>query len=355
MGGFKANCALLQTQDLAGLAEDDLLKGAFSGLEVQSPHPEWQCRRRWRNGSLGFVHWASRYGYEHRRHEGEQQMNISNCTTFVLKMLGPEPAPAISSSATVCQVCCQEFESEASLAQHMQAPALPINDTCSHSCPVCGRSFASDRALQQHSESCQNRQAKKPLKSPAVGYSTSTMVAIPQKLVRVEVTIAEEEGQRLSQLTRQCDKLRGHLPSKAAAKRAIARGELTLNSEHVEESRILKAGDVVTLCLDRVRDAMDATMARARNVKMVAPKCSSSDAPQRESAAGACSWQVVSNRCPHGAAVVWKPTGMRCLGSHPGTLQSSLPLLPEMAALASPLLQPLSRLEIGCCGLSLVT
>ena len=288
------------------MAEDDFKQGVFSGLQMESPLPEWQCRRRWRNGSLGFVHWACKYGYEHRRHEGEQQMNISNCTTFVFMKSAGEPAPASFASSTVCHVCLQDFGDELALAGHIEAPALPISEVAAHSCSTCSRRFHSSRALDQHSKSCQLQQVK-PSKGSA-GYKLSPKQPIPEKVVSVEVTIASEEGLRLSQLARQSEKLRRYMPSKAAAKRAIAKGELMLNGEQagisprrgllhmaqtvdlpsmcrslgasqVEEARILKAGDVVLLCLDRAQEALDATTARARSVKMVAPKRLSAGGP----------------------------------------------------------------------------
>ena len=65
------------------LSKDEFASGPLASLSRVPTQASWRCRRKWRNGSLGFVHWASQYGYEHRRHEGEQLMNISNCTTFV--------------------------------------------------------------------------------------------------------------------------------------------------------------------------------------------------------------------------------------------------------------------------------
>ncbi|CAE7788700.1 HIPP41 [Symbiodinium sp. CCMP2456] len=338
-----AAAGMREQRRYAPAAGDDFAKGVFDGLCLQPPQPEWQCRRRWRNGSLGFVHWASRYGYEHRRHEGEQHMNINNCFTFVFVKTTEAAACSIPTSPTVCRVCLQDFENKESLEQHMRAPALPIGDASAHHCRVCGRAFGSSRALDQHMTACQK--PAKPLKGSS-GYSEVLREGFPGNVVRMEVPITSEAGLRLSHLARQSDKLRRLLPSKAAVKRAIARGELVLNGEHVEETRILKAGDLVTLCLDRVREALDATTARARNVKMVLP--------QESPAAPGDGWQVLRSLCPDGVVVVWKPAGMRSLGFHAGTLQTSLPLLPELAALGAGRFQPLSRLEIGCCGLSLV-
>ena len=228
----------------------------------------------------------------------------------------------------------------------MRTPALPIGEASTHHCSVCGRAFGSSRALEQHTRACQK--PAKPLKESS-GYSEVLREGLPGNVVRMEVPITSEAGLRLSHLARQSDKLRRLLPSKAAVKRAIARGELVLNGEHVEETRRLKAGDLVSLCLDRVREALDATTARARNVKMVLPRESPGASPGVSPGDG---WQVLRSVCPDGVVVVWKPAGMRSLGFHPGTLQSSLPLLPELATLGARF-QPLSRLEIGCCGLSL--
>eukprot|EP00439_Symbiodinium_sp_Y106_P073707 s1862_g13.t4 len=286
----------------APAAGDDFAKGVFDGLCLQPPQPEWQCRRRWRNGSLGFVHWASRYGYEHRRHEGEQHMSINNCFTFVFVKTTEEAARSIPSSPTVCRICLQDFENKESLEQHMRTPALPIGEASTHHCSVCGRAFGSSRALEQHTRACQK--PAKPLKESS-GYSEVLREGLPGNVVRMEVPITSEAGLRLSHLARQSDKLRRLLPSKAAVKRAIARGELVLNGEHVEETRRLKAGDLVSLCLDRVREALDATTARARNVKMVLPRESPGASPGVSPGDG---WQVLRSVCPDGVSTL-EPAG----------------------------------------------
>ena len=38
--------------------------------------PEWAARRKFRSGQLGTVHWLARYGYEHRRCEGDAEMRV---------------------------------------------------------------------------------------------------------------------------------------------------------------------------------------------------------------------------------------------------------------------------------------
>lgn len=58
------------------------------------PQEGWAARRRWRSGALGCSHWASRYGYEHKRHDGEQTMNVTDSLAFVFTVdEGPGAGP----------------------------------------------------------------------------------------------------------------------------------------------------------------------------------------------------------------------------------------------------------------------
>lgn len=135
------------------------------------------------------------------------------------------------------------------------------------------------------------------------------------------------------------------------ASRALASGELLLNGEAAEETRRLCLGDVLKLQLDRARDGREATLAQARYVRCVA---TAEGVPRAGGVVGgeeAAGWHAVAWQCPLGAAVVWKPAGMRSLGEHAGTLQAALPLLPALAGAERP--RPVSRLEIGCAGLAL--
>ena len=65
------------------LSKDEFASASLASLSRVPTQASWRVGGNGGTGSLGFVHWASQYGYEHRRHEGEQLMNISNCTTFV--------------------------------------------------------------------------------------------------------------------------------------------------------------------------------------------------------------------------------------------------------------------------------
>ena len=351
-------------------SEAEFTSGSLAGLSPAPTDASWRCRRKWRNGSLGFVHWASSYGYEHRRHEGEQVMNISNCTTYVFvqkvsksQLVNLADIPLHRGDASSeecdqqrCSVCRQRFADAEAFKLHLQAPALPssTSSALSHQCQQCSRVFQSERALEQHTSSCATRTKGQKSQGKAShehsGYgiheSGETDLVSPSFVVEVD-------GERLWHFVRQHVALRKYLPSKAAAKRAISSGELTLNGQHVEESRVLHPGDQVQLCLNKGREAYDAAAARAKLVRLVVlhydgrilignSEISSTTAP----------WRVLRSLCPPAVAVVWKPSGMRSLGKHAGTLETSLPQLSEMPRHLQPC--PLSRLEIGCSGVSLV-
>ena len=311
--------------------------------------PSWRCRRKWRNGSLGFVHWASQYGYEHRRHEGEQIMNISNSTTFVFH-LETSPLSTHQDYEHQCVICGLRCQDDEALSRHLALPALPLSSAQNYTCEKCSKVFLSDRALQQHVLSCGPKPANQTERVKSNGYSEAGRGT----LVSADVVV-DSEGERLLHFARQTESLRKHLPTKASAKRAIEIGELLLNGETVEDSRKIRCGDIVQLRLNKERETQESTVARAKSVilvtlnhegqVLVADSCTQD--------AGPVPWNVIRSLCPEGVAIVWKPSGMRSLGGHAGTLQTSLKLMPELQlARLSP--TPLSRLEIGCSGLSLV-
>ena len=273
-------------------------------------------------------------------------MNISNCTTYVFTRQSQPDFPLRSvleepseTACIMCAVCGQGFDQDEALKAHFQAPALPASSSSSFACGQCTRVFLSQRALEQHSASCSAMAHQETVQTKKSGYSAGLHGADV-----VSELVIDTEGERLWHFTRQSEALRKHLPTKASAKRAIAEGELTLNGLGAEESRILHRGDVVQLRLNKMREAQDAGATRAKSVRLVAFHkgiVGLSEAP----------WQVLRAICPPDVAIVWKPSGMRSRGEHPGTLQTSVPLMPEISGCVP---MPLSRLEIGCSGLCLV-
>eukprot|EP00929_Paragymnodinium_shiwhaense_P073411 TRINITY_DN37397_c0_g1_i2.p1 TRINITY_DN37397_c0_g1~~TRINITY_DN37397_c0_g1_i2.p1 ORF type:complete len:367 (+),score=49.75 TRINITY_DN37397_c0_g1_i2:291-1391(+) len=125
-----------------------------------------RARRKWRSGELGCVHWASRYGYEFRRHDGEVTMNTDRSLSFVFVLSDTSPtdiSPAIGHNLSdlkgYCSVCRESFSTEEALAAHLEAPAAPHEQERLH-CQGCAKTFISERALAAHvaSGSCKTRQ-----------------------------------------------------------------------------------------------------------------------------------------------------------------------------------------------------
>ena len=80
-------------------AEPPTSAAAFLGppphaQQLKAPRPEWAARRKYRSGALGTVHWLGRWGYEHRRCEGDADMHVHASTELVFSAAAPTPASA---------------------------------------------------------------------------------------------------------------------------------------------------------------------------------------------------------------------------------------------------------------------
>ena len=75
---------------------------AAASLGLAPPRPPeegWAARARFRNGSLGSKHWLSRYGYEHRRSEGDLDMNVDRSVELVWRARPADVAGAAAAAA----------------------------------------------------------------------------------------------------------------------------------------------------------------------------------------------------------------------------------------------------------------
>ena len=64
--------------------------------EPHKPQPGWAARRKFRNGQLGTRHWLAKYGYEHRRCEGDGEMDVSHSLVHVLRRYPNATQPTVS-------------------------------------------------------------------------------------------------------------------------------------------------------------------------------------------------------------------------------------------------------------------
>jgi tRNA U38,U39,U40 pseudouridine synthase TruA len=88
------------------------------------PLEAWAARRRFRSGALGARHWLARYGYEHRRSEGDLDMRVDRSVEIVWEVpavahaneQGPSSSPSFG---FFCAVCGYSFADAEECARHL--------------------------------------------------------------------------------------------------------------------------------------------------------------------------------------------------------------------------------------------
>eukprot|EP00980_Cylindrotheca_fusiformis_P000659 scaffold160_cov136-Cylindrotheca_fusiformis.AAC.6 len=264
--------------------------------------PNFSVPRRYRNGRLGSRHMLGKYGYRHRRTEGERykgkanDTNVAGSMHYVFKFQAKSTMikEAPKSLFYTCDICRSSFPSEHSLSLHMNAPAMPavqpttVADT--------------NPRFQTQGELREDKIAT--LKS----ISCIDLMNTNQKKLEVS---KEHSGKRLRWF------IQHGIPdlSKRKAEVSIQAGLVKINNTVVmDSSRILDSDDIIIVSLQEA-------------------VCSSLG-PNLE---------IVHRKPP--VLVVFKPLGMRTKGDFPGTLESTLSEQ-EGSRYSS-----LSPLETSCAGL----
>eukprot|EP00965_Chrysotila_dentata_P022886 758663-Pleurochrysis_carterae.AAC.1 len=78
LGSCAVRMGLLLLSSIPPATADSFCRELPLGVRPCNAEPGWAARRKYRNGSLGSTHWLARYGYEHRRCEGDADMNVAN-------------------------------------------------------------------------------------------------------------------------------------------------------------------------------------------------------------------------------------------------------------------------------------
>ena len=332
---------------------------------------EWGARRKFRSGALGSKHWAGRFGYEHRRCENDDDMRVEQSVEMLFMPLdadedGRRPHAADEDVVVVdgrCAVCGIEIAPGADPTDHVKTLAMPTLTPQERAWrdESTGRTFRTQfelesfRKQQEHqlrrrpdsgavSEAAKVASAAKAAASASAAAQAAAMIANggdttsdgAANFSRLSHTVPDEgDGQRAMAWVR-----RGAFPSQLASKsqalQAFKENRVLLGGTPVEQTRLLKVGEILELLHDPI-------------------------AAHRMRSAGHASAPVVLHRVEDEVAVVWS-SGMRRAGDYPGTLQSALrTLLPASAepcapADAHPLVapSPISRVEPNCPGLALV-
>lgn len=275
-------------------------------VEPQTVKPHFAAPRRYRNGKLGSRHFLGKYGYRHRRTEGERykglssDTNVSGSVHFVFQPSSKAPSPPRESKfpAHTCTICRATFSTNPDLSAHLLAPALPQVGLTT----VCKSNGPKQDTSKDDTKSRQAYQGQ-----------TSQMLASDCQRIRELLVSDKCDGKRLRWYIQHSM----NNFSKRKAECSITEGLVLVNGEHALDSgRILRAGDAVQVYSKKETKSLNPTL------------------------------EIVHRRPPF--LVVWKPSGMRTKGGFPSTLEWAL-VEQEGVSCTS-----LSKLDTFCPGLCVV-
>jgi LmbE family N-acetylglucosaminyl deacetylase len=278
--------------------------------EADTVEAGFAAPRRFRNGKLGSRHFLGKYGYRHRRTEGDlyegtcQDMDVSSSAHFVFAPSQNRANNNTRSSfsdydSKVCSVCHCTFETTAALDEHLLAPARP----------EFIRRKRVDRIQQQQ--------------QPKVASVHSSPTATSQCKQLVTATVSEDCHEKRLRWFLQHKTIDGL--SKRRAGSMIQRGLVLVNEEVcLHDSRILKEGNQVTIL----------QMGSTGPFSDVDSSFQSSK----------CKIEVHYRSPLDDWIVVWKPAGVRTKGEFDGTLETVL------SVQESKPYRSLSSMETSCPG-----
>ena len=253
--------------------------------------------RKYRNGKHGSRHWLGKYGYCHRRTQGELYEGSSTDTNVECSVdllfqtteharMRPTAEPTIdANSMLVCPICCVQLPSTEAYQAHLEAPALPC-----------------DVELVKSALGTAKRLTEESISPPAQKAPTS--------------------GVRLRKYIQQhFDK------SRSAASKLINSGKVSVNDEVVTDS--------ARLVLQGFKVAINDSPEKAQGSSTSSPLTS-------------IEIETVA-RISDSVQVVWKPVGLRTKGFFPGTLEDLMARQEGKVRMES-----YTRLDTGLSGLCVV-
>lgn len=264
--------------------------------------PTFAAPRRYRNGKLGSRHMLGKYGYRHRRTEGERYIgkasdtNVAGSMHYVFQSqpISTVPDEALESASYTCTICRSTFSTKNDLSIHQSAPATPQTK------PTM---VLETNPRYQTPSASRRKRLEEMNEIPCID-----LLDTNQKELQVAKAT---EGKRLRWF------IQHGVPglSKKKAEVSIQAGLVTINDSVVlDSSRILACGDTVLVT------SLDGT--------------SSSSGPKLK---------IVYRKDP--LVVALKPTGMRTKGQFPNTVESTISEQEGTAYFS------LSSLDTSCAGL----
>ena len=360
--------------------------------QVHPAEPGFAAPRRYRNGKLGSRHFLGKYGYRHRRTEGEQyqgkttDMNVSGSMHYVFsraegtdwkkeksgEMSGSTSSEASSqhlvTSKYVCLICDCQFESQETLDLHLLSPAKPEKVIAKSANAVANTQHAStsldsdgkknsrasdnphvdDKKHRERVECKQNPPSQSTPVECAESYSEKRKALDRQcekgdNGVTTFTVSSDHQGRRLRWYLRQCI----HSLTKRTADSCIQAGRVVVNcSPAFDSSRILSTGDVIEVSSNHNQDVQEPS----KDNKLIE---ASSSSP------GAGTIHIVQRIPSHSIIVAWKPAGVRTKGMFLGKDMDDVGSRDTIEGFVSKLEgtthSSLSRLDTSCPGLCALT
>eukprot|EP00977_Amphora_coffeiformis_P007370 scaffold1595_cov171-Amphora_coffeaeformis.AAC.11 len=106
-------------------------------LEACAPREGFAAPRKYRNGKQGSRHWLGKYGYCHRRTQGDLYDGLAADTNVewsvdllfqpTENVVKPITQPILKGEKVVCPICLVESPSMEAHRRHLDAPALPCD------------------------------------------------------------------------------------------------------------------------------------------------------------------------------------------------------------------------------------
>jgi 23S rRNA-/tRNA-specific pseudouridylate synthase len=359
-------------------------------VEAAPAQSQYSAPRRYRNGKLGSRHFLGKYGYRHRRTEGERykgmssDMNVAGSMHFVFQKQAssssssPPTTTTTTTTTTVdllllpphsCTVCRATFDCENTLRDHFLAPAKPEVDHTTAAAAATAATVTATTTSKQKQAATDGFVHKTPPKNNVIHQPSSTPSSIDPTTTRTTMNTKENHlaaascsttsqttvSNNLSNNDTQKQQVKEELVvdadgvgkrlrwfiqhnthqglSKRQAESSITQGVVLVNgTPALDSSRILTMGDIIQVMLEQQQPAKLLSLSSTSNIVV---------------SSSSTTLEVLYRQSP--LLVVWKPAGMRNKGMFPGTLEAAL-LEQEGVAYTS-----LSRLDTACPGLCVVT
>ena len=309
--------------------------------QIATPKSLYKPPRKFRNGKLGSKHFLARFGYRHRRTEGDlfqgdaKEMNVQESFNFVFAINKESSKLPAEIDENTCNVCRRHFHSNEHLRSHLRAPALPDvarPSCCREESPVRGHVDVKCSS-QSTSLPCDD---EKPM-------PTTESLDVNDATILIEATVEKKyDSTRLKNVCRQEDfPLSKYIKSKSQCENAIKNGRVFVNRlVAFDTGRILRENDIVTLTKREHNKAADGN---------------SDDVANNGSAAIRFIREISSSRTQGTLSIVIanKPVGIRCVGSFSSTtVEMKTQKHYECSRGVEKLFcLPLTKLDTGCTGL----